>query len=84
MTCRELAELLMDFIAGELAPEQADGLQKHLGDCPPCVAFVETYRATVVLARQLPSRPLPAHLETRLRDIVARASAVPAPEGHAS
>ena len=42
MTCRELAELLIDFVSGDLTPEHRGRFEEHLGACPPCVAFLET------------------------------------------
>ena len=67
MTCRELAELLIDFVAGELPPEHRATVQKHLDFCPPCLAYLETYQLTIRLTRRLPCAPLPAELEQRLR-----------------
>lgn len=67
MTCRELAELLIDYVSGELPPEHHAHLQKHLDFCPPCVTYLETYRITIRLTRRLPCTPLPAELERRLR-----------------
>ncbi|HYT90640.1 MAG TPA: zf-HC2 domain-containing protein [Gemmataceae bacterium] len=71
MTCRELAELLIDFVSGELAPEHQERVEQHLGLCPPCVVFVETYKITIRLTRQLPRVPLPPGLERRLREALA-------------
>jgi hypothetical protein len=67
MTCRELAELLIDFLNGDLTQEHFDEVQHHLRCCPPCVTFIETYRITIKICRQLPSKPLPTELEKRLR-----------------
>jgi anti-sigma factor RsiW len=71
MTCRELAELLIDFVAGELPPEHHERVRQHLDRCPPCVTFVETYQITIRLTRQLPRHPLPPELERRLREALA-------------
>ncbi|HEV3119848.1 MAG TPA: zf-HC2 domain-containing protein [Gemmataceae bacterium] len=67
ITCRELAELLIDLVAGELPPEQQAPVDGHLNDCPSCLAFVESYRLTVVLARQLPDPEVPVPVDGRLR-----------------
>lgn len=67
ITCRELAELLLDFVAGELTPQMQEHIEQHLEWCPPCVTYVETYRMTIRLTRQLPCEPLPEELLTRLR-----------------
>jgi anti-sigma factor RsiW len=67
MTCRELVELLIDFVADELPPERRQHLEHHLQKCPPCLAYLETYQATIKLTRQLPCVPVPPELLERLR-----------------
>lgn len=66
MTCRDLAELLLDYVTGELSDEHKHSIEKHLVHCPPCVTFVETYQITIKLTRKLPQAPLPAELKERL------------------
>ena len=66
MTCRQLAELLIDFVSGELPPEQREVLERHLRLCPPCVTYVETYKMTMHLTRKLPCRELPPDVAERL------------------
>lgn len=72
ITCRELVELLSDFLDGELAPEQRLVVEQHLGQCPGCVVYVETYQLTIQMTRRLPGTPLPAELEVRLRIMIER------------
>ncbi len=67
ITCRELVELLIDFVSNELPPEHCARIEKHLCDCPPCEAYVRTYRLTIQLCRKLPCTPLPEELARRLR-----------------
>ena len=67
MTCRELANLLIDYVSGELAQEHRERLDHHLSKCPPCVAYVETYTLTIKLTRKLPDEPLPPQLVDRLK-----------------
>lgn len=71
MTCRELTELLLEFVGGELSQEQIQQIKAHLDECPPCVAILQTYRLTVQLTRQLPCHALPGPCEQRLRAAVA-------------
>jgi anti-sigma factor RsiW len=71
ITCREFAERLLDFLSDELGPEEVQRIKEHLDRCPPCVAFLATYRVTIHLARQLPCQPLPSSCEQRLRAAVA-------------
>jgi anti-sigma factor RsiW len=67
MTCRELAEALIDFVSGELPEEHRARIEHHLRMCPPCVTYVETYRLTIRLTRRLPCAKLPPEMEKRLR-----------------
>jgi anti-sigma factor RsiW len=67
ITCRELVELLIDYVSDELSPEHRAHFESHLLRCPPCVAYVESYRLTIQLSRQLPCAPLPPELAQRLR-----------------
>lgn len=51
MTCREVIDFLLDYDSGELeAPVRAE-FDRHLGICPPCVAYLATYRRSVELGR---------------------------------
>jgi anti-sigma factor RsiW len=70
ITCRELAELLMDFLSDQLPPEQRGPIERHLGCCSPCLAYVESYRILVEVTRRLPVAPLPPRLEERLQTIL--------------
>ena len=67
ITCRELAELLIDFVSDELPPEHRTHVEQHLKRCPPCVVYLETYQLTIRLTRKLQCHPLPEHLADRLR-----------------
>ena len=69
MTCRELAEILMDFVSGELEPDCCAEIQQHLHRCPSCEAFVHTYQITIKITRQLPCCPLPSHFVQRLQQM---------------
>jgi anti-sigma factor RsiW len=53
VTCRELAEFLMDYLDGALPAGERHRFEEHLGECPDCVAHLHSYRATVRLGRSL-------------------------------
>ena len=53
MTCRELAEFLMDYLDGALPEDDRHRFEGHLGECPDCVAYLQSYRAAVRLGRSL-------------------------------
>jgi len=52
LTCREFVEFLDDYIAGALPVESRAEFDKHLSDCPSCVAYMATYQQAIVLGRQ--------------------------------
>jgi anti-sigma factor RsiW len=67
MTCRELADLLVDYITGELADERCAMIRSHLDECAECVHFVETYQVTIQITRQLPVASAPEQLLERIK-----------------
>lgn len=67
MNCRRAVELFLDYVANEVDDDLRVTLETHFKACPPCVVYLETYRATITLTRQLPREaPMPAELEQRL------------------
>ena len=70
VNCRQLTELLIDFVSGELADELRVHIEEHLHACPPCVIYVETYRLTIQMTRKLPPVPMPPQLMERLKRVV--------------
>jgi anti-sigma factor (TIGR02949 family) len=64
--CTECMDLLADYVDGVLPREQAELLEWHIEGCPPCVAFVNTYRGTVDAAKRLRQTTLPPELRERL------------------
>ena len=52
MTCRELADFLMDYLNGDLAADVRGAFDRHLSLCPNCVHYLAGYKATVELGRR--------------------------------
>ena len=51
LTCRELVELVTDYLEGTLPPHERARFEAHLGACEACVAYVEQMRATAWLTQ---------------------------------
>lgn len=66
MECRQIAELLGEYLEGTLPKRTTELLEWHIDGCAPCVAFVNTYRGTVNATRALPDVPIPPELKQRL------------------
>lgn len=47
MTCRELVEVITDYIEGTLPDEERRRFDEHLGECKYCVSYLEQMRATI-------------------------------------
>jgi predicted anti-sigma-YlaC factor YlaD len=50
ISCRELVEVITDYLDGALGPEETQRMDEHLKLCGPCSAYVEQMRTTVRLA----------------------------------
>jgi len=70
--CSRLAELLLDYVSGELPPEELTTLEEHVRQCPPCELHVTTYRLTVTLTRKLPPRSMPSETAERILSVLRR------------
>lgn len=51
VTCEEVIGFLHDYLAGELGAERAHEFERHLSICDSCVAYLDSYRATMTLAK---------------------------------
>ena len=64
--CRQIADLLGDYLDGTLPKSTRELLEWHIEGCPPCVAFVNTYRGTINAATKLREVQVPSELKKRL------------------
>lgn len=75
LTCREMADFLGDYFDGSLPGDQKREFERHLAVCPPCIHYLESYKATVALAKQscdaTASAPPPAVPEALIQAILA-------------
>ncbi len=65
--CPRVVALLSDYIDGRLPADVRQELERHLGGCPECTAFVGTFRSTVALLQSLSEDELPEELRVRLK-----------------
>ena len=49
--CKECLDLLADYLDEELDSNTAQSLEEHFQDCPPCIAFLNTYKSTTKICR---------------------------------
>ena len=89
MTCREVVERLIDFVSDELVPEQRELIEQHLRGCPPCSAYLESYRFIMQLPKRvLRTATLPPclheHLQIALREHLTGESRISIEKGESS
>ena len=53
LSCREVVEILGDYLEGAMAPEDRVRLEAHLADCEGCAAYLEQLRVTIRLSGRL-------------------------------
>jgi anti-sigma factor RsiW len=58
LTCRELVELVSDYLEGALPARDRLLFEQHLVFCPPCTTYVEQLRQTVRLVGRLSEEAL--------------------------
>jgi anti-sigma factor RsiW len=51
LNCREFADFLNCYLDSDLSPEERKEFELHLEECPACVAYLDSYRKTVLLVQ---------------------------------
>ena len=51
MTCKDVADFIADYVAGDLAPELREIFESHLGRCSNCRSFLTQYLDTINVGR---------------------------------
>ena len=76
VVCRQVVELVTDYLEGALPGQLQDAVERHLAVCPPCVVYVEQMRTTAAALRgtlpSSPSTPTPAPSSCRRSAMVSK------------
>jgi anti-sigma factor RsiW len=54
LTCKQVVELVTDYLDGELPAAMREAVERHLQACPHCVTYVEQMRLTAASLRDVP------------------------------
>ena len=68
LSCRELVELVTDYLEGALSAEERLRFEEHIGRCTGCRIYLEQMRQTVSLLGHLPEDVLTPEAERTLLD----------------
>ena len=53
LTCRELVELVTDYLDGSLSRRDRARFEAHIAGCPNCTRYLEQFRETIRLTGTL-------------------------------
>ncbi len=71
--CKECLELLHDYIDGALSKEVEKSLEEHFQDCPPCISFLNTYKAASNACRKtLTQTEVPEEVAASLKSFIEK------------
>ena len=70
LTCREVIALMGDYLETVLGDDVVATLERHLQDCPACLAYLKTYRKTRHLAGAAGCVAMPDEVKERLRRLL--------------
>lgn len=67
ISCGQIVEYCLDYIEGDLPDEEQTSFRRHLGQCPDCVTFFETYRRTPEISRDVLGMSIPPSVKESVR-----------------
>jgi anti-sigma factor RsiW len=71
ITCRRLIlEYLVEYEDGTMPAPDRLALEEHFADCPPCLVFLKSYRATGRTLKMLKPREIPKNLAKAVIEFV--------------
>jgi anti-sigma factor RsiW len=66
ISCREIVEIVNDYVEGVLSPEEREAVELHLNLCDGCTDYLEQLRLAIALTGELPADALSPELEEEL------------------
>ncbi len=65
-TCRQMIDLVLDYLTNKLSPRVKREFEQHLGICPDCVNFLQTYKKTVAVTNSVKPTDIPANVHDNI------------------
>jgi len=66
MACKELVELVTEFLEGALSPEDRERFEKHVALCKGCAAYVLQMRKTIEASSALKGEGVSSRTQAEL------------------
>jgi anti-sigma factor RsiW len=72
LTCKELTEIVTDYLEGRLSFTQRLQFHMHVGMCRHCRAYLRQMRMTIRTLGKLPDEPMPEAVRDALLEHFSR------------
>jgi anti-sigma factor RsiW len=72
LACRQVVEMVTDYLEGALSPADRRRFEAHLAVCPHCTEYLEQIRETIRLAGRLTPEDLTPRMSADLTDLYRR------------
>jgi anti-sigma factor RsiW len=69
MTCKELVELITDYLEDALPPAERARFEAHLGRCDGCTNYLDQMRRTIALSGRLTEESIAPGAQEELLDV---------------
>lgn len=69
MSCKELVELITEYLEGTLPPENKARFEQHLAFCDWCKTYLEQMRLTIRTLGELTEESIPAQAREELLQV---------------
>ena len=66
LVCKELVELVTDYLEGRLSRRDRKRFERHLGMCDGCTNYLEQMRRTIAATGRLTEESIPVHARDEL------------------
>jgi predicted anti-sigma-YlaC factor YlaD len=66
MSCRELIELVTEYLEETMAPAERTRLETHLAGCRPCRHYLDQMRSTIKVVGQIPDESVTPEAQAEL------------------
>lgn len=68
LTCKEVVEIVTDYLEGALSTEERARFERHLAGCDGCGNYLQQMRETIRLTGMLTQEQIPSAQRERLRE----------------
>jgi anti-sigma factor RsiW len=72
LTCRELVEVITDYLDGAMSSRDRARFERHLAECSGCTAVVAQFRTTIEATGRLTEDQVSEQQREAMRDVFRR------------